>query len=301
MKKTFILIFLFILATSLNAMSLKPYVLAGVEKGDLTSVISKTEKALKKQGFSILGKYSPMKDKNRKVICVTHELIQKSVLKTGGLTAFASAVRIGVYKNGDHIEISYMNPLYWANAYYRKNFPQVEANYQTLIKKIEKSFKNLGIYKNLSYGSKNGVRITKLRTYKYMIGMPKFDKVVVIADNSNFSVMVKRIRKNLAANLGGAVKVYEVSYPEKELTVFGVGLWGQKGEKKFLPKIDFNNPKHITFLPYELLVMKDRVVMLHGRFRIALSFPDLKMGTFMKIVSTPGDIANSMRILTIVK
>jgi hypothetical protein len=35
--------------------------------------------------------------------------------------------------------------------------------------------------------------------------------------------------------------------------------------------------------------------MLHGRFRIALSFPDLTMGTFSKIMSTPGDIEEAMR------
>jgi hypothetical protein len=134
-----------------------------------------------------------------------------------------------------------------------------------------------------------------------MIGMPKFDKVVAIARKSDHDQMVKRIRKNLASKLGGSILVYEVSYPGKNLTLFGVGLWGKKGEKKFLPVIDSKQPRHVAFMPYELLVMKDRVVMLHGRFRIALSFPDLTMGTFMKIVSTPGDIVNSMRILTIVK
>ena len=40
----------------------------------------------------------------------------------------------------------------------------------------------------------------------------------------------------------------------------------------------------------EMLVMDNKVVMLHGRFRIALSFPDLTMGTFTKIMSSPGNI-----------
>jgi len=301
MKKVFTLIFLLLVNIFLHAKTLKPYILAGSEKGDLASVILKTEKALKKHGFEVVGKYSPMKDTNKTVICATHELIKQSVLKKGGLTAFASVIRFGVYKNGDLIEISHLNPLYWGNAYYRTSFPEVEGNYKTLIKKIETLFKSLMEYKNLPYGSKSGKSIEKLRKYSYMIGMPKFDKVVVISKKSDYTQMVKRIRKNLAAKLGGSIKVYEVSYPDQNLTLFGVGLWGQKGEKKFLPKIDYKEPKHVTFMPYELLVMKDRVVMLHGRFRIALSFPDLSMGTFMKIVSTPGDIANSMRILTIVK
>jgi large conductance mechanosensitive channel len=43
--------------------------------------------------------------------------------------------------------------------------------------------------------------------------------------------------------------------------------------------------------PYAVLVSGGRVKMLHGRFRIAQSFPDLTMGTFMKISGAPGGIA----------
>ena len=301
MKKVFFLFCLFLGFAVLEAESLKPYFLAGVEKGDYASIITKTISALKKHDFEIVGKYSPMQDKNRTVICVTHELIKNSVNEIGGLTAFASVLRFGIYKNGDEIEISYLNPMYWGNAYYRTDFPKVEKNYSALGKKIEALLKGQKGYKNLPYGSKLGKSIEKLRKYKYMIGMPKFGNVVIIAEKTTYDEIVKRIRKNLSNKMGGSIKVYEISYPAKKLTLFGIGLWGVRGEKKFLPKIDYKEPKHVTFLPYELLVMKDKVVMLHGRFRIALSFPDLTMGTFMKIVSTPRDIANSMRLLTIVK
>ena len=57
-----------------------------------------------------------------------------------------------------------------------------------------------------------------------------------------------------------------------------------------MPIIDIAQQKHVTFLPYELLVVGKEVRMLHGRLRIALSFPDLTMGTFTKIMSTPGEI-----------
>lgn len=302
MKKMLFVLPVFLLAFMMaNAANLKPYIMAGIEKGDYATVIQKTEKLLKNGGFKIVGKYSPMQDQNRTVICATHELIEKSVMAVGGLTAFGSAIRFGIYRNGQDIEISYINPLYWANAYYRSDFPRVEKNYNALVEKIAGLFKSLKGYRNSEFGSKKGKSVEKLRKYSYMIGMPKFDKVVTIANKSNHDQMVKRIRKNLASKLGGSVLVYEVGYPGKNMTLFGVGLWGQKGEKKFLPVIDIKQPRHVAFMPYELLVMKDRVVMLHGRFRIALSFPDLTMGTFMKIVSTPGDIVNSMRILTIVK
>jgi hypothetical protein len=81
-----------------------------------------------------------------------------------------------------------------------------------------------------------------------------------------------------------------VTIPGKDLKLYGFALSGEDGETKFLPKIDISNPKHTAFLPYEMLIVGNEVHMLHGRFRIALSFPDLTMGTFTKIMSTPPTI-----------
>ncbi|MEI8272800.1 MAG: hypothetical protein WCG08_09265 [Paludibacter sp.] len=79
--------------------------------------------------------------------------------------------------------------------------------------------------------------------------------------------------------------------------MYNFAISGEKGESKFLPVIDLGQPKHTAFLPYEVLVDDNRVIMLHGRFRIALSFPDLTMGTFTKIMSTPGDIENQLKMV----
>jgi hypothetical protein len=86
-----------------------------------------------------------------------------------------------------------------------------------------------------------------------------------------------------------------VEIPGKNLRLYGFSLSGEKGETHFMPIIDTSEPKHTAFLPYEFLVMDKEVHMLHGRFRIALSFPDLKMGTFTKIMSTPGDIKDLLK------
>ena len=65
-----------------------------------------------------------------------------------------------------------------------------------------------------------------------------------------------------------------------------------------MPIIDIAQQKHVTFLPYELLVVGKEVRILYGRFRIALSFPDLTMVTFTKIMSTPGEIEDLLSSLT---
>lgn len=82
-----------------------------------------------------------------------------------------------------------------------------------------------------------------------------------------------------------------------QLTLYGFALSGETGEGNFMPKIDLASPKHTAFLPYELLVDDNEAHMLHGRFRIALSFPDLTMGTFTKIMSMPGDIEDLLKQL----
>ena len=84
----------------------------------------------------------------------------------------------------------------------------------------------------------------------------------------------------------------------QQTVLYGIGLKGATGEGHFLPIIDIAEHKHTAFLPYELLVNGKKVYMLHGRFRIAVSFPDLTMMTFGKIMSTPGDIEALMTTLT---
>jgi len=271
---------------------LKPYVLAGIEKGEMQAVSGKIESVLNENGFTILGKYSPMQEQSRLVIVASHDLLMEPVKKIGGLCAFAAVIRFGIYKNGDNMEVSYTNPQYWGNAFYRKSFPDVEKNYQKLSEQLIVMFSFLSEVKNMAYGSKDGLEVSKLRKYHYMIFMPYFDDVVKLAKNTDYDFILKKIEENFSKKIGGVEKVYRIDFPGQQLTLFGGALFGADGEAKFIPKIDKKDPRHIAFMPYEFLVMKDRVVMLHGKFRIALSFPDLSMGTFMKIVSTPGNIAD---------
>ncbi len=84
----------------------------------------------------------------------------------------------------------------------------------------------------------------------------------------------------------------------QQTVLYGIGLKGATGEGHFLPIIDIAEHKHTAFLPHELLGNGKKVYMLHGRFRIAVSFPDLTMMIFGKIMSTPGDIEALMATLT---
>ena len=126
--------------------------------------------------------------------------------------------------------------------------------------------------------------------------MPAFDDDIQVGSFTSYENAKTSVLKNLRQS-SELTKVYEVNFDDMELTLIGVGLGGSEGEKNFMPTIDISKPKHTPFLPYELLIKGNKAYMLHGRFRIALSFPDLSMGTFMKIVSTPGNIEEAMESL----
>ena len=294
MKSLFIAFILLTVMGGSNSTTLKPYLLGAETTGTVISVQTKVIANLKAQGFKVIGKYNPKWDANRAVICVTCPQLINSAKQIGGLTALAAALRVGITKEGSVIKISYTNPFYWGNAYYRDDYPKVEANYKSVFNKFIRAMKASGTYKGHYFGSVEGVEIDDLREYQYMMGMPEFDDVVELKEFDSYAAAVAKVDANLKKGGKNFKKVYSVTIPGKNLKLYGIALTGTDGEKLFMPKIDVSNPKHTAFLPYEILVKGKTVVMLHGRYRIAVAFPDLTMGTFTKIMSAPGDIEDVM-------
>ena len=72
-------------------------------------------------------------------------------------------------------------------------------------------------------------------------------------------------------------------------------------DKTIMEKIDVHGTRHTAHLPYEILVSGEKAYTLSGKFRIALSFPDLSMmgaGSFMEIMDAPPAIKDSLSALT---
>lgn len=289
-------VFLFSLIT-VNAQKLSPYTLGAESNQTMEETITTVKTALTNSGFDVLGEYQPAKDVNRWLIVVTSEEIQNAVKKVGDLTGFALALRVGITQENGKVNISYTTPEYWGNAYFQKKYDAVKSEYQKVAVKFNEAMKACGTPKNQQFGSKKGLDSDDLESYKYMIGMPKFHDTIELKKFSTYDEAIAKIEANSERGIPELKKVYEISIPEKNLTLYGFALLGEKGEEKFLPIIDIGDMKHTAFLPYEILVMNNEVHMLHGRYRIALSFPDLKMVTFTKIMSTPGDIEDLMKKL----
>ena len=125
--------------------------------------------------------------------------------------------------------------------------------------------------------------------------MPYFTDPEELKDFTSFEEGLQTIEDNLKAKKGNTLQVYKIVYPIQKVAVFGVGLLNtEDGESHFLPKI---GEGHIAALPYEIILQDKTATILHGKYRIALFWPDLTMGTFMKIMSTPGDIEDTMEAL----
>ncbi len=277
--------------------TLKPYILAYESSIQLTEIRTTLKTNLKSEGFKILGEYKPANDANRWLIVVGSSDLTSAVQKIGGLTGFAAALRVAITKEAGVWKVTYTNPIYWGNAYFRDDYTKVESNYKNVAAKFKAAMKKSGTYKGTTFGSEKGVELDDLRDYQYMMGMPDFDDVEELEDFDSFNEAVAKIDANLKKGISGIKKVYSIKIPGKNLKLYGIALTGSDGESEFMPKIDLGSPKHTAFLPYEILVNDDEVVMLHGRFRIAVSFPDLTMGTFSKIMSTPGSIEDTMEKL----
>jgi len=292
-SKTFLTIIVFsIIANNATAQNLKPYILAATSDEPLAEISELVKTNLTEFGLEVIGEYSPANDSNRKVFIITSAELKNGVKTIGGLTGLASALRVGLTVENDIINISYTNPIYWGNAYFGDNYDQVQSHYISVTEKISSALSSIGESMDLPFGSEDGLSEKSLRKYRYMFGMEKFDDVVKLNEFDSFEDAVRTIDGNLA---NSEYFIYTVEYPEQKLKLYGIAIGGEKGEERFLPIIDISTPKHTGFLPYELLIIDKKAVMLHGRYRIALSFPDLTMMTFSKIMSTPGDIKKVLK------
>lgn len=264
-----------------TASAISPYFYGDKVSGEnVQAIASSVEEKLKTGGFKIVGKYFPKKLPTHGVVIATHNALLKEVGELGGNAVLAAAIRVGVKSDGT---VSYMNPDYWHRAYFRKNFAQAESTSKSMGEKLAKA---LG--KENAFGGDESA--SKLADYRYMVGMERLDSHKnKLSEHESYAEAVKTVRDNLAKNVSNTAKIYEISIPDKKISVFGVAM---NEENTWLKSIQ--REESIAALPYELFVINGEVHSLHGRYRLALAFPDVGMGEFMRISSVPKKIMGTM-------
>jgi len=273
------------LVFSANSWAISPYVQGDpVAGGSAQSAASAVETKLKNAGFKVVGKYFPRNLAGHGVVVATDEAMLNEVGSVGGNAVLGAAIRVGVKADGS---VAYTNPDYWYRAYFRRSFDKKEGAVKELQARLQDA---LGAGKGLGGDESAG----NLVNYRYMIGMERLDSSKnKLAEYGSFAEALKTVRDNLAKGTGKTAKIYEVVMADRKLAVFGVALnEGDNSDGEWLKKIDMQD--HIAGLPYEIYVVNNEVGSPHGRFRIALAFPDVGMGQFMRISSLPTVIMETM-------
>ena len=287
------LISLFLALTlGLKGQTLSPYVLVGETDLTLESAEEQVASALKGQGFEVIGSYSPEGNQTLKVVVYTRKDLQDITLQVKDRGALAAALKVGLKSDGPGTKISYLNPEYLFQAYLMDSYDKHASGLKKVASDAEKALSPLG---TVNEGFGGAMTAEELRKYHYKIMMPYFTDPVELEEFSSFEQGLKTIQDNLNRKKGSTVEVYSMVFGDKKVAVFGVGLMDdEEGEKNFLPII---GEEHLAAMPYEIILQGNTATMLNGRYRIALHWPELTMGTFTKIMSTPGDIKDAMKEL----
>lgn len=274
-----------LLVFSASTWAISPYVQGDrVAGGSAQAAAAAVEVKLKNGGFKVVGKYFPKGLTEYGVVIATDDAMLKEVGSVGGHAVLGAAIRVGVKADGS---IAYTNPDYWYRAYFRKAFGKKEDAVKGLQERLQAA---------LGAGSGQGGDEApgNLGNYRYMIGMERLDSPKnKLAEYGSFAEALKVVRENLAKGVGKTSKVYEVVMPDRKLAVFGVAMSdGANSDGEWIKKIEMQD--NLAGLPHEIYVVNNEVGSPHGRFRIALAFPDVGMGQFMRISSLPNTIVETM-------
>jgi hypothetical protein len=270
---------------SCAAYAINPYIHGDKLSGaNVQAVASAAESKLEAQGFKLVGKYFIKGNPGVGTIVVTDAEMLKHIGEMGEQTIVGAGIRIGVKADGT---VSYMNPDYWYRTIFRKNFDKVEKSVESVQARLSKA---LGAGEG--FGGDETAR--SLSNYRYMVGMERLDSSKnLLREAESFDAAVKIVRENLSKKVADTAKVYEVVIPGKQLAVFGVAFNDPKtGDAAWMKAIE--QPETTAAVPYEVFVMGKEIHALHARYRLAVSFPDTGMGTFMRISHIPGEINDTL-------
>lgn len=237
--------------------------------GKLMTVEEVSEK-LTAAGFEVLGAFKVNKKLNMKTVIFTNETMKAMASKPG--RGFAAIGRILV--DSENMRISISNPVYFGKA-----FMQDEADYATL-KEIKDTLS--AAFEGLTEASDKWA-YAGLADYHFMVGMPYYQDSVVIGEGDSDELVNKAETYKKGKSHLFTLKIAEGKY------LIGYDLDKRVG--KFPEKIGTHNA---GLLPYTILIENNQARILSAKFYLAVSYPQLTMGEFMKIATVPGAIENDL-------
>ncbi len=230
-------------------------------KGALTDAEALKSK-LSSAGFEILGESNNGGGTTIAFTCPTLKKLGSKPHK-----GFAAVMR--AFVNSNDGEISITNPLYFEKGYLGRGYDEVAA--KKILSKLNSA---IGGLKNSTDKLKN----SKLSHYHFMIGMPYYEDMDTVAKGDHNTLLSKIKATGKVA--------YELTL-SPNVTVLGYNL----DNNSFVNTI---GTKDGILLPYPVLIEGNKAKILAPKYYIALSYPLLKMGQFMKISTVPGKIEDEI-------
>jgi hypothetical protein len=217
--------------------------------------------ALKKSGLQVLATYHPAGKGYLNVILYTSASLKRAAARP--MRGFAAVQRVLVDSKAKTVLAT--NPEYWLRAFLQNQYkPGIEAPVTRALGKA------LG---KLTPG-KDALSSGKLAKYHFMFGMPYYDEMITLKKGKHLSV---------------AHRVFTLSLPNGSKVV---GVRMPRGVESFVSKIGEDKA---LVLPYMVLLEKGQALMLNPKYYLAISYPRLSMGQFMKISSTPSQIESALK------
>lgn len=260
----------------------KPFTLAKIYKSSVVSQTSiKVNRQLVNAGYKIVGTYKP--DNTVTIFIVTSPNLLKAATKSkyGG---FGVGIRVSITQVGNDVQVSHNNPTYMAIAYNMNSYLGFTR------KKLAQA---LGYVKD--FGGK-GLASKELGDYNYAFGLEGFSGFMDLSEHKSHKKALEAVEKGFNRKLKNMTKVYRIDIPGKKQTVFGVSLKNDSNDlpllndKFVMDIIDNKEFRRSAHLPYEIMVIGKRVMMMHPHFRIAINFTDLRMfgkHSFAKLMDLP--------------
>ncbi len=229
-----------------------------------SQTIEELKLKLQTNGFDILAIDEIFE--NKTVISFTNEELQNT-------NSFLSVLHMSV--NND-VEIRVQNPSYFGAAFLQDKF--IYGQFMETLKALESVLGDM-------YEVKDKYDLSDLPKYHFMLGMPHFRDMIVVARGSD--ILEKIAETNTTKYIS-----YVLTLPN------GSTLVGHKLDHStydYLKKIKAEN--NVQIFPYEVIIKDEKAVMLSPKYYLALSLPLLSMTDFLKIASAPDEIEKEIKIV----
>ena len=237
--------------------------------------VDDAKEALEDAGFEVLAEYrSNAFQKGCKkgtVLIATNEMLKKATAKP--LRGHAAIVRILV--DDKRKRIAFINPIYFGKAFMQSDYDFV--TFQSVQNDLRKAFPSMK-------PAKDHYAYDELDAYHFMMGMPYYEDMVVVGEGSNEELLQKVQSYKKGKNVVFTLKLENGSY------LVGYDLSARTS--KFIKKTGTHNAE---VLPYTILIEDSQAKILHVKYYLAVSYPQLTMGEFMTIATVPGAIEKDLK------